>query len=72
MSLLGRLVHYSIDAVLISTVFAGVRRTTGFAPNTDALPESARPFAETFLRTGDKVYSSIQGAVVNSQYFKKT
>ena len=26
----GRLVHYAVDAVLLSTVVAGVRRSTGF------------------------------------------
>jgi hypothetical protein len=28
---LGRLVHYALDAVLISTVLAGVRSSTRFA-----------------------------------------
>lgn len=28
--MLGRLVHYSVDAVLLSTVLAGVRRSSGF------------------------------------------
>lgn len=27
---LGRLFHYTIDAVLVSTVLAGVRRSSGF------------------------------------------
>ena len=30
MSLFGRLIHYSVDAVLLSTVLAGVRRSSGF------------------------------------------
>lgn len=39
MSLLGRLVHYTFDAVLLSTVLAGVRRSSGFkyVSFTDAL-----------------------------------
>lgn len=28
---LGRLAHYAIDAVLVSTVLAGVRRSSGFS-----------------------------------------
>lgn len=28
---LGRLVHYAADAVLVSTVLAGIKRSTGFA-----------------------------------------
>ena len=27
---LGRLTHYAIDAILLSTVVAGVKRSTGF------------------------------------------
>lgn len=27
---LGRLIHYAVDAVLASTVLAGVRRSTGY------------------------------------------
>ena len=30
MAMIGKLVHYSVDAVLLSTVLAGVRRTSGF------------------------------------------
>jgi len=29
--MLGRLVHYTVDAVLVSTVIAGVRRSSGFS-----------------------------------------
>jgi len=28
--MLGRLLHYSVDAVLVSTVLAGIKRTSGF------------------------------------------
>jgi len=28
---LGRIVHYAVDAVLVSTVIAGVRRSSGFS-----------------------------------------
>ena len=30
MGMLGKLVHYTADAVLVSTVLAGVRRSSGF------------------------------------------
>lgn len=28
---LGRIIHYAVDAVLVSTVIAGVRRSSGFS-----------------------------------------
>lgn len=30
MTMIGRLVHYTVDAVLVSTVLAGVKRSSGF------------------------------------------
>ena len=30
MAMLGKLVHYGVDAVLLSTVLAGIRRSSGF------------------------------------------
>ncbi|KAG8163688.1 hypothetical protein KVR01_006985 [Diaporthe batatas] len=32
-SKLGRLVHYGVDAILISTILAGIRRSTGLTPS---------------------------------------
>lgn len=31
MGVLGKLIHLSVDAVLVSTVIAGLRRSSGFA-----------------------------------------
>jgi len=69
---LGRLVHYAADAVLISTVLAGIKRSTGFAPNTAAITEpTLRSVVDSFLGVGDSVFSMSQSVVVNSPYFKK-
>ncbi|ROV95840.1 hypothetical protein VSDG_05162 [Cytospora chrysosperma] len=32
-SKLGKLAHYAVDAVLISTILAGIRRSTGLTPS---------------------------------------
>ena len=39
---LGRLAHYAFDAILLSTVAAGVKRTTGFV----CVPDSAFRLAD--------------------------
>jgi len=31
MTMIGRLVHYGLDALAVSTVLAGVKKATGFA-----------------------------------------
>lgn len=69
---LGRIAHYAFDAVLLSTVAAGVRRSCGFTPDTSALPEGiARTSADQLLGVGETVYDMIQATAVNSRWFKK-
>jgi len=42
--MLGRLVHYTVDAVLVSTVLAGVKRSSGF---------TCVPYANTCLASSN-------------------
>ncbi|PPQ73183.1 hypothetical protein CVT26_014782 [Gymnopilus dilepis] len=70
---LGKLVHYTVDAVLLSTVVAGVRRSSGFTPDASAIPDpTVRSIAEKFLGVGETVFDMIQATAVNSSYFKKS
>jgi len=70
---LGRLVHYTVDAVLLSTVVAGVRRSSGFSPDATAIPDpTLRSIAEKFLGVGETVFDMIQATAVNSSYFKRS
>ncbi|EIM91418.1 DUF1748-domain-containing protein [Stereum hirsutum FP-91666 SS1] len=69
---LGRLVHYTIDAALLSTLLAGVRRSSGFTPRTDNITEpSIRSAVEKYLGFGESVFDMVQGTAVNSSYFKR-
>ncbi|KAF8326498.1 hypothetical protein F5887DRAFT_899699 [Amanita rubescens] len=66
---LGRLAHYAFDAVLLSTVVAGVKRSSGFAPDTSLLNDpSIRSLAERYLGVGESVFDMLQAVVVNSPY----
>jgi len=70
---LGKLIHYTVDAVLLSTVVAGVRRSSGFSPDASAIPDpTVRSVAEKFLGVGETVFDMIQATAVNSSYFKKS
>jgi len=71
--MLGRLVHYAVDAVLVSTVIAGVGRSSGFSPDASKISDpTTRSIAEKFLGVGETVFDMIQGTAVNSAYFKRT
>jgi len=69
----GRLTRLAIDLVAISTILAGVKRSTGFAPSTHLIKDaSIRSFFESYFGFGDRIFGLICGYVVNSGYFKKT
>ncbi|KII84433.1 hypothetical protein PLICRDRAFT_117876 [Plicaturopsis crispa FD-325 SS-3] len=70
--MIGKLVHYTVDAVLLSTVVAGVRRSSGFGPDSSAIPDAtARSVANSFLGVGETIFDIIQSTAVNSPYFKR-
>ncbi|EKM58398.1 uncharacterized protein PHACADRAFT_89364 [Phanerochaete carnosa HHB-10118-sp] len=69
---LGRLFHYAFDAALLSTVVAGVRRSSGFGPRTESIPDDTmRSIADKYFGFGETVFDMLQATVVNSQYFKR-
>ncbi|KAJ2926164.1 hypothetical protein H1R20_g10946, partial [Candolleomyces eurysporus] len=69
---IGRLVHYAVDAALLSTVLAGVRRSSGFSPDTTTISDpTVRGIADKFLGVGETVFDMLQGTAVNSSYFKR-
>jgi len=69
---LGKIVHLTIDAVLLSTVFAGIRRTSGFSPDASGISDPIlRSIAERYLNIGETVFDIAQASAVNSSYFKR-
>ncbi|KAJ6607360.1 hypothetical protein B0H10DRAFT_1818298 [Mycena sp. CBHHK59/15] len=69
---LGRLVHYAFDAVLLSTLAAGVRRSSGFAPDSASITDpTMRSIADRYLGVGESIFDMIQATAVNSAYFKR-
>ncbi|KAG8213212.1 hypothetical protein J3R82DRAFT_11677, partial [Butyriboletus roseoflavus] len=69
---LGRFVHYAADAVLVSTVIAGIRRSSGFTIETNRISDpTIRSLAERFLGVGETIFDMAQATAINSEYFKK-
>ncbi|PVF95909.1 DUF1748-domain-containing protein [Serendipita vermifera] len=70
--MLGRIVHYGVDLIFVSTVIAGVKRSTGFSPKTDSITDPTfRGLADKYLLVGESVFDILQTTAVSSQYFKR-
>ncbi|KAI8868060.1 DUF1748-domain-containing protein, partial [Ramicandelaber brevisporus] len=68
----GRLIHYGIDLVLISTVLAGIRRSTGVAVATDKIKsQDVRSFIEKYLAVGEASFDIAVGFASASGYFER-
>ncbi|KAI9637364.1 uncharacterized protein MKK02DRAFT_43290 [Dioszegia hungarica] len=69
---LGRLFHWGFDAMAISALLAGVKKTTGFSPATEMIPDSSvRSIANGYLGAGETIFNLVSGQAVTSQYFKR-
>ncbi|RDX56982.1 DUF1748-domain-containing protein [Polyporus arcularius HHB13444] len=70
--MIGRVTHLLFDAALVSTVLAGVRRSSGFTIETEKITDGTiRSATEKYLGFGETIFDMIQGTAVNSQYFKR-
>ncbi|CAE6410264.1 unnamed protein product [Rhizoctonia solani] len=68
----GRLVHYGVDVVLVSAVFAGVKKSTGYTPETNLITDpTLKSVADSVLGIGETVFGIVQGNAVTSSYFKR-
>ncbi|KAL4066752.1 hypothetical protein V8B97DRAFT_1868368 [Scleroderma yunnanense] len=69
---LGRIVHYAVDAVLVSTILAGIRQSSGFVVQTNVISDpTLRSLAERYLGVGETIFGMAQASAVNSEYFRK-
>ncbi|CAO1626194.1 unnamed protein product [Parajaminaea phylloscopi] len=79
--MLGRLAHYTFDAVLVSTLLAGVKRHTGYTPNTDPNAPDPIPFVsgpnahayfQQYLSVGEFIFDSTASFAKRSSHFRQT
>ncbi|CAD6579773.1 MAG: hypothetical protein TREMPRED_002564 [Tremellales sp. Tagirdzhanova-0007] len=69
---LGRLAHYAFDALAISTILAGVKKSTGFVPATNLIPDSSvKTVADSYFSAGETIFNIASGQAVTSQWFKR-
>ena len=66
------MVHYSFDAILISAVLAGIKRSTGLTPKTSAIEsKDVRSAVDKYLGLGEWVMDMSIGYVGSSSYFER-
>lgn len=67
---LGRLVHWTADALMVSTVLAGVKRASGLSPDTERFMEpNVKMALQKYLAAGDFIFDSTLSFAQNSQFF---
>lgn len=74
---LGRLTHYAFDAVLISALLAGVRRSTGLTPTSlksstfGENNKEAQTWVDRYLGVGEWVMDQSIAIMGSSGYFER-
>ncbi|KAG8904020.1 hypothetical protein FRB99_002362 [Tulasnella sp. 403] len=70
--MLGRIVHYSIDAVIISAFLAGVKRSTGLTPALSGVPDKdVRHLLESYLEIGEYAFDFAVVFFGRSTFFER-
>ncbi|RKP06127.1 hypothetical protein THASP1DRAFT_18871 [Thamnocephalis sphaerospora] len=71
--MLGRIVHYAVDAVLVSATLAGIRRSTGISFNTEEIKsEDMRKYTQKYLDLGEFIVDQSVAFMGTSNYFKRS
>ncbi|KAI8997335.1 hypothetical protein BDB01DRAFT_714434 [Pilobolus umbonatus] len=67
-----KVLHYTLDAILISTVLAGIRRATGLRPATSKIEsENIKGYVDKYLDFGEWVFDMSIAYMSHSSYFKR-
>ncbi|CEG82507.1 hypothetical protein RMATCC62417_16570 [Rhizopus microsporus] len=70
--MLGRIFHFTADAVLVSTVLAGIKRNTGLEPATSQIEhEEIKKYVTKYLNIGEWVMDTSIGLMNSSPYFER-
>lgn len=72
---LGRLTHYAFDAVLISTILAGMKRSTGLTPSfkkeSISQNKEVNVWIEKYLNVGEWVLDQSVAVAGASSFFER-
>ncbi|KAG5437496.1 hypothetical protein PCANB_000924 [Pneumocystis canis] len=68
---LGKALHLSIDLLLVSSVLAGIKRSTGLTIRKDLLDNDVGNIVETYLHAGDWLVNQSVAWMDTSKYFER-
>ncbi|VVT56414.1 uncharacterized protein SAPINGB_P005046 [Magnusiomyces paraingens] len=72
MGTIGKIVHLSVDLVLVSAVMAGVKRSTGLTLKTGEVEnKDAKNLLEKYLDVGEWVFDTSVSFMSTSGYFER-
>ncbi|KAI9468657.1 hypothetical protein BDB00DRAFT_777307 [Zychaea mexicana] len=67
-----KLLHFTVDAVLVSTLLAGVKRTTGLQPAISKIQnKEIRGYLESYLNVGEYILDTTILIMNSSSYFER-
>ncbi|KAI1319911.1 hypothetical protein EDD11_002586 [Mortierella claussenii] len=70
--MIAKIVHYAADAVLVSAVLAGIKRSTGLGVATHKIEsEDVRTYVDKYLTVGEWVVDQGSAFLSSSQYFER-
>ncbi|KAF9913787.1 hypothetical protein BX616_009588 [Lobosporangium transversale] len=70
--MISKIVHYTADAVLVSAVLAGIKRSTGLSVATHKIEsEDVRTYVDKYLTVGEWVVDQGAAFLSTSQYFER-
>ncbi|KAK3832633.1 MAG: hypothetical protein JOS17DRAFT_742308 [Linnemannia elongata] len=70
--MIGKLAHYAADAILVSAVIAGIKRSTGLSVATEKIESSdVRSYVEKYLSVGEVVIDQTAAFMSTSSYFER-
>jgi len=68
----GRLIHFGIDAFLISAFLAGIKRSTGLTPALGRVPDKdIRHLLESYLEVGEYAFDFAVVFFGRSRFFER-
>ncbi|QSL64977.1 hypothetical protein MERGE_002281 [Pneumocystis wakefieldiae] len=67
----GRIVHISFDLILVSSVLAGIKRSTGLTIKTNMFDKDTEMVINKYLSIGDWVMDQSISLMASSKYFEK-
>ncbi|CDO95825.1 unnamed protein product [Kluyveromyces dobzhanskii CBS 2104] len=72
MTIIGKTIHLTIDAILISTCLAGIKRNTGLTPKFNQISDNTvKEYSIKYLNLGESVYDYTVATLGSSSHFQR-